>query len=79
MVEGAPLLREYGPKAHRGFESLRLRHYLRGVKLHIYPDDFYRALSADSGRSARLTAPHVVRIATDSGLIYLGVVKRCSL
>ena len=25
MVEGAPLLREYGPKAHRGFESLRLR------------------------------------------------------
>ena len=27
MVEGAPLLREYGPKAHRGFESLRLRHH----------------------------------------------------
>ncbi|MEY3970802.1 MAG: hypothetical protein RLZZ80_500, partial [Pseudomonadota bacterium] len=25
MAEGAPLLREYGPKAHRGFESLRLR------------------------------------------------------
>lgn len=28
MVEGAPLLREYGSKAHRGFESLRLRHFL---------------------------------------------------
>ena len=27
MVEGAPLLREYGPKAHRGFESLRLRQF----------------------------------------------------
>lgn len=26
-AEGAPLLREYGPKAHRGFESLTLRHY----------------------------------------------------
>ncbi len=26
MVEGAPLLREYGLKAHRGFESLPLRH-----------------------------------------------------
>lgn len=25
MAEGAPLLREYAPKAHRGFESLRLR------------------------------------------------------
>ena len=25
MVEGAPLLREYGSKAHRGFESLSLR------------------------------------------------------
>ena len=26
MVEGAPLLRAYGSKAHRGFESLPLRH-----------------------------------------------------
>ena len=26
-AEGAPLLREYGSKAHRGFESLSLRHY----------------------------------------------------
>ena len=26
MAEGAPLLREYGSKAHRGFESLSLRH-----------------------------------------------------
>ena len=25
VAEGAPLLREYGPKAHRGFESHRLR------------------------------------------------------
>ena len=25
MVEGAPLLREYGAKLHRGFESLSLR------------------------------------------------------
>ena len=24
-AEGAPLLREYGPKAHRGFESRPLR------------------------------------------------------
>ena len=28
MVEGAPLLRAYGSKAHRGFESLSLRHTL---------------------------------------------------
>jgi hypothetical protein len=27
VVEGAPLLREYGPKVHRGFESLSLRQY----------------------------------------------------
>ncbi len=27
MAEGAPLLREYGSKAHRGFESLPLRHF----------------------------------------------------
>ena len=27
-AEGAPLLREYGSKAHRGFESLPLRHIL---------------------------------------------------
>ena len=27
-AEGAPLLREYVPKAHRGFESLSLRHKL---------------------------------------------------
>ena len=26
VVEGAPLLREYGAKLHRGFESLSLRH-----------------------------------------------------
>ena len=26
-VEGAPLLREYGLKAHRGFESLSLRQF----------------------------------------------------
>ena len=26
VAEGAPLLREYGSKAHRGFESLSLRH-----------------------------------------------------
>ena len=26
VAEGAPLLREYGLKAHRGFESLPLRH-----------------------------------------------------
>ena len=28
MVEGAPLLRAYGSKAHRGFESLPLRQWL---------------------------------------------------
>ena len=27
MVEGAPLLREYGTKSHRGFESLSLRQF----------------------------------------------------
>ena len=26
VAEGAPLLREYGLKTHRGFESLSLRH-----------------------------------------------------
>ena len=33
MAEGAPLLREYGLKAHRGFESLSLRHYLQALYL----------------------------------------------
>ena len=28
MAEGAPLLREYGLIAHRGFESLSLRHHV---------------------------------------------------
>ena len=28
QVEGAPLLREYGTKSHRGFESLSLRHFI---------------------------------------------------
>ena len=31
MVEGAPLLRAYGSKAHRGFESLPLRHAFRKI------------------------------------------------
>ncbi|MEY2995087.1 MAG: hypothetical protein RL357_2022, partial [Pseudomonadota bacterium] len=30
-AEGAPLLREYGPKAHRGFESHRLRQELNKI------------------------------------------------
>ena len=30
-AEGAPLLREYTPKAYRGFESLPLRHFLKGL------------------------------------------------
>src|SRR5208282_6901517 len=29
VVEGAPLLRAYGSKAHRGFESLPLRHMIQ--------------------------------------------------
>ena len=29
MAEGAPLLREYGLIAHRGFESLSLRHVVK--------------------------------------------------
>ncbi len=33
VVEGAPLLREYGLKAHRGFESLPLRQSSRGPAL----------------------------------------------
>ena len=33
MAEGAPLLREYVPKAHRGFESLRLRQTLHSCGL----------------------------------------------
>ncbi len=33
MAEGAPLLREYVPKAHRGFESLRLRQSLHSCGL----------------------------------------------
>jgi hypothetical protein len=37
-VEGAPLLREYGPKAHRGFESLSLRHlHLNKSRLALTP------------------------------------------
>jgi hypothetical protein len=31
VVEGAPLLRAYGSKAHRGFESLPLRHTARKI------------------------------------------------
>ena len=31
MAEGAPLLREYGLKAHRGFESLPLRHIQKNL------------------------------------------------
>ena len=31
MAEGAPLLREYGLIAHRGFESLSLRHFLNDL------------------------------------------------
>ncbi len=31
MAEGAPLLREYGLIAHRGFESLSLRHYPNSI------------------------------------------------
>ena len=31
-VEGAPLLREYGTKSHRGFESLSLRHLVFYIK-----------------------------------------------
>ena len=31
MAEGAPLLREYGLKAHRGFESLPLRQKTRAI------------------------------------------------
>ena len=40
MVEGAPLLRAYGSKAHRGFESLPLRHTARqfpSVSMHSEP------------------------------------------
>ena len=35
MVEGAPLLREYGFIAHRGFESLPLRQLFK-LPFHIY-------------------------------------------
>ncbi len=34
MAEGAPLLREYGLIAHRGFESLPLRHYSKTYHNH---------------------------------------------
>ena len=33
MVEGAPLLRVYGSKAHRGFESLSLRQPILGLRV----------------------------------------------
>ena len=40
MVEGAPLLREYGSKAHRGFESLPLRqHFKDGPAGHYWNVD----------------------------------------
>jgi hypothetical protein len=32
VVEGAPLLRAYGSKAHRGFESLPLRQWLENAR-----------------------------------------------
>ena len=36
MVEGAPLLREYGFKAHRGFESLPLRQNQKGPEWDLF-------------------------------------------
>ena len=39
MVEGAPLLREYGLKAHRGFESLSLRQIYQDRSM-TRPDKF---------------------------------------
>ena len=51
MAEGAPLLREYGPKAHRGFESHRLRQSLcwyllsrQHVNLHTIQHAFRNAI-----------------------------------
>jgi hypothetical protein len=39
LVEGAPLLRVYTPKAYRGFESLSLRHsfFCDGIDLEAVP------------------------------------------
>ena len=43
MAEGAPLLREYGLKAHRGFESLPLRQLSSG-STHLTGDGHHQAL-----------------------------------
>jgi hypothetical protein len=37
VAEGAPLLREYVPKAHRGFESHRLRQLLAVEQAEMQP------------------------------------------
>ena len=50
MVEGAPLLREYGLKAHRGFESLSLRQLNRPAKAGLFNwrrDEFDKSLTRD--------------------------------
>ena len=47
MVEGAPLLRAYGSKAHRGFESLPLRHMI-GKFLSVWISWLSQRRSGDS-------------------------------
>ncbi len=40
MVESAPLLREYGLIAHRGFESLALRHSSESLLNKAFKDSY---------------------------------------
>ena len=64
MVEGAPLLRVYGSKAHRGFESLTLRHPFLNPAMLGAPNRIARQVAAPSSlrviafRSALLTQAH---------------------
>ena len=59
-AEGAPLLREYGPKAHRGFESLPLR---QPTVVRIHPLLSALVQSIDlSGYRRTFPCPTAVRI-----------------
>ena len=64
MAEGAPLLREYVPKAHRGFESLRLRQVCQvcavlegflGLFPHLFPQPKFNVASTVAVNDASLS------------------------
>ncbi|CQR27405.1 hypothetical protein THICB1_110001 [Thiomonas arsenitoxydans] len=85
MAEGAPLLREYVPKAHQGFESLRLRQNTnKNNNLAVHSHN----LSHKSARASSSFGRHSCEIGSQLGLqspqwrsgrrAACGTVRRCS-